>query len=407
MANSVVLQWINSQRKLSALAQCLAAYGVLAILTYAGYTFQFNLMTISFLFLLLVILIAMYYGFWQAAILSLLAALSLDYFFLPPIFHFDVDDPMDWLALAEFELTAILVSRLSAKELRNAREAAIHRTAMERLYELSRNSLLLDLRQVPGPQLVVLIHRLFGVPAVALFDMNLGRQDKAGEWDEGEENLAKECYLRNFSQDDPQTHTSQRVLQAGSGSVGALVVRGELDLLVVDALASLAALVIDRHQSFEKEERAEAASQGEHLRAAVMDALAHELKTPLTAVQTASSGLLELGGLTETQRDLVTLIDGEAVRLNKLCTQLLKAAKLETKQVGLETSDVKVLDLVNEVLAGHPVETERNSIQVSVEDPLLTVRADRELLAMILAQYIDNARKYSAAGTVISIAARA
>jgi two-component system sensor histidine kinase KdpD len=138
-----------------------------------------------------------------------------------------------------------------------------------------------------------------------------------------------------------------------------------------------------------------------------MDALAHEFKTPLTAVQTASSGLLELGGLTETQRDLVTLIDGEAVRLNKLCTQLLKAAKLETRQVGLETTDVKVLDLVREVLAGYPVETGRNSIQVSVEDPLLTVRADRELLAMILAQYIDNARKYSTAGTPISIAARA
>ena len=103
----------------------------------------------------------------------------------------------------------------------------------------------------------------------------------------------------------------------------------------------------------------------------------------------------------------MTLIDGEAVRLNKLCTQLLKAAKLEAKQVGLETADVNVLDLVPEVLASHPAEAERNSIQVAVEDPSLTVRADRELLAMILTQYIDNARKYSTAGTPIEIAARA
>jgi K+-sensing histidine kinase KdpD len=80
-----------------------------------------------------------------------------------------------------------------------------------------------------------------------------------------------------------------------------------------------------------------------------------------------------------------------------------EAAKLETKQVDLETADVKVLDLVYEVLAGHPVEAERNSIQVAVEDPSLTVRADRELLAMILAQYIDNARKYSTAGTPIRL----
>ena len=146
--------------------------------------------------------------------------------------------------------------------------------------------------------------------------------------------------------------------------------------------------------------------RSEQLRATVMDALAHEFKTPLTAVQTASSGLLELGGLTESQRDLVTLIDEEAIRLNQLCTRLLKAAKLEAKQVGLQTAEVNVVDLVSEVLAGHPAEAERNSIQVAVEDPSLTVRADRGLLAMILTQYIDNARKYSTAGTPIAIAAR-
>jgi two-component system sensor histidine kinase KdpD len=228
-----------------------------------------------------------------------------------------------------------------------------------------------------------------------------------GDWDTGEEDLARECYLRDASQDDSSTQTWQRVLRAGPGPVGALVVRGKLSPLVVDALASLAAIAIDRHQWVDKEERTETAKKAEQLRATVMDALAHEFKTPLTAVQTASSGLLELGGLTETQRDLVTLIDGEAIRLNKLCTQLLKAAKLETRQADLETADVKVLDLVHEVLAGHPVEVERNSIQLSVGDPLLTVRADRELLAMILAQYIDNARKYSTAGSLISIAAQA
>jgi two-component system sensor histidine kinase KdpD len=227
-----------------------------------------------------------------------------------------------------------------------------------------------------------------------------------GDWDTGEEDLAKECFLRDAPQDDASTQTWQRVLRAGPGPVGALVVRGELSFLVIDALASLAAIAIDRYQWFEKEERAETAKKSEQLRAAVMDALAHELKTPLTAVQTASSGLLELGGLTERQCNLVSLIDGEAVRLNELCTRLLKAAKLDAKQVGLETDNVNVLDLVSEVLSSHPGEPERNSIQVEVEDPSLTVRADRGLLAMILVQFIDNARKYSTAGTPIAIAAR-
>jgi two-component system sensor histidine kinase KdpD len=228
-----------------------------------------------------------------------------------------------------------------------------------------------------------------------------------GDWGTGEEELARECFLRGTPHDDTSTQTWERVLRAGPRSVGALVIRGDLHPLVVDALGSLAAIAIDRYQWFENEERAENAKKSEQLRAAVLDALAHELKTPLTAVQTASSGLLELGGLTEPQRSLVTLIDGEAVRLNELCTRLLKAGRLESKQVGLNTDEVKVLDLVSEALAEHPGEPQRNPIEVAVEDPSLTVRADRGMLGMILAQFIDNAQKYSRAGTPIAIAARA
>jgi two-component system sensor histidine kinase KdpD len=407
MANPVVLEPAQLPRKLRTLAQCVAASAVLALLTCFGFVLQVNLLTIGLLYLLLVVAAASLFGFWQASLISLLAVACLDYFFTQPLFHFYMTDPQEMVALGAFEITTIVISRLSAKELRSSRRAVAHRAEMEQLYELSRSSLLLDLRQPQGPQLAVLIHRIFNARAVALFDVNLSRQDRMGDWDAGEEDLAKECYLRDASQDDASNQTWQRILRAGPGSVGALVVRGKLSSLVVDALASLAAIAMDRHKWFDKEERTETAKTGEQLRATVMDALAHEFKTPLTAVQTASSGLLELGGLTEPQRDLVTLIDGEAVRLNKLCTQLLKAAKLEAKQVGLDTADVRVADLVYDVLAGHPVEAGRNTVNVAVDDPSLTVRADRELLAMILAQYIDNARKYSTTGSLIEIAARA
>jgi two-component system sensor histidine kinase KdpD len=266
---------------------------------------------------------------------------------------------------------------------------------------------LLDLREPPGPQLTVLIHRVFDLRAVALYDMNLGRQDRMGEWEAGEEDLAKGCYLRDIGQNDSSTETLQRVLRAGSKSVGALVVRGKVSSVVVDALAALAAIAIDRHQWFEKEERAETAKKNEQLRAAVMDALAHEFKTPLTAVQTASSGLLELGGLGERQRDLISLINDEAVRLNGICTRLLRTAKLEARQSGLETTEVNVGELVSEVLAAHPEESGRRIVKTEVADDSLAVRADRGLLAMILTQYIDNARKYSMAGTQITVGARA
>ena len=402
----IVSKRIEPHRTFGFLWQSLIACSVIALVTYGGFDLQVNLATISSLYLLVVVATASFCSFWQASFASLVAVACLDFFFLPPFFRFNVTDPQDWVALCTFEATALAIGRMSAREIRSAKEAAIHRIGMEKLYELSRNSLLLDLRRPPGPQLVVLIQRIFGTRSVALFDNYLGRQDKMGEWGGNEQNLAQECFKRNTDLDDRATETSQRIMQDASGSVGAIVIRGKVSPLVADALASLAAIAIDRHQSFEKEEKAEAASRGEQLRAAVMDALGHEFKNPLATVQTASSGLLELGGLNPTQRELAELIESESVRLNELCTRLLLTAKLEGDQVRLQTDAVKVNELISEVLTGRPAAEIRDRIEVSVEDPSVSFRVDRGLVAMILTQYIDNARKYSAPGSPIKIASQ-
>jgi two-component system, OmpR family, sensor histidine kinase KdpD len=406
MEAQILSRWINPSIKFSTLWQSLIAWICIALVTCCGFVWQVNLVTISSLYLLVVVAVAALWGFWPASLTSLLAVACLDYFLMPPLFRFNVTDPQDWAALGAFEATALVISRLSAKEIRSAGEATFHRVGMEKLYELSRNSVLLDPHQPPGPQLVVLIHRIFCVHAVALFDKTMGRQDRMGDWSEDEQDLAQECCVRNANRDDRETETSQRVVQDASGPLGALVVRGNMSPLVVDALASLAAIAFDRHQSFEKEERADAARRGEQLRAAVMDSLGHELKTPLTTVQTASSGLLELGGLNESQYSLVKLIDDETLRLNRLCTRLLLTAKLESEQVGLETGEVNFKQLVAEVLAAKPAEEVRDRIEVTVDDPTLTLCVDRKLLGMVLTQYIDNARKYSAPHTPIKVSVR-
>jgi two-component system sensor histidine kinase KdpD len=402
----VVSGWVESQRSLRILWQTLIAWAGIALLTYCAFGLGVNPTTISSLFLLVVVAMASSFGFWQASLTSILAVACLDYFFLPPILRFNITDQQDWTALLTFEVTALVISRLSAKEVRSAKDAAIHRAGLEKLYELSRNSLWMDLHQPPGPQLVVLIQSLFGAHAVALFDKNLERLDRIGDWAADEQDLARECWQRDAEQDDRETETSQRILRAQSGSVGALVVRGKLSPLVVDALGSLSAIAIDRHKSFEKEEEADAARRGEQLRAAVMDALGHEFKTPLTTVQTASSGLLELGGLTGSQLDLAKLIEGETARLSELCTRLLITAKLEQHQVGLQRNEANLQELISEVLASQVAKEVRERIEVAVDDPALSVSADRGLLMMILTQYIDNARKYSAPNTPIKIGAR-
>jgi len=143
------------------------------------------------------------------------------------------------------------------------------------------------------------------------------------------------------------------------------------------------------------------------LRAAVMDALGHEFKNPLATVQTASSGLLEMGGLNSTQCELAQLIESESVRLNELCKRLLLTAKLEADQFGLKTEKVSVSDLISEVLANRAVGETLDRIELAAVDPALSCWVDRGLVVMILAQYIDNARKYSTPGSPIRIAAEA
>jgi len=137
-----------------------------------------------------------------------------------------------------------------------------------------------------------------------------------------------------------------------------------------------------------------------------MDALGHEFKNPLATVQTASSGLIELGGLTATQCELAMLIENETVRLNELCTRLLLTAKLEAEQVGLKTDQVNVSELISEVLTSRSAVEIQDRIEIVVDDPARCFWVDRGMVGMILTQYVDNARKYSTPGSPIRIAAQ-
>jgi two-component system sensor histidine kinase KdpD len=380
--------------------------GVLCILTWVGWSLHANLAAMSFVFLLLVLCTAYKRGLWEASAISFLAVAALDYFFTPPMFHFEMDNPQDWFALAVFEITAIMLSRISANELHTAQDANLHRQGLVQLYALSQNLILIDMHQALGPQLLVLIKRIFSVPAVAIFDAYRGRQDRLGEWSEEDFDLARECYLSGNTDDEGCNNVVKRLLVTGNSNVGALVVRGSMTPFVADALASLSATALHRYQSFEKEERAENESRAERLRAAVLDALAHELKTPLTAIQMASSGLLELGELNPRQNELVSLIDGEISRLNHLCTKLLLTAKLDAGQMGLKLEDANMTQVVEAVLHDTSCGLEADRVYVNIEDAALTVKADRGLLSMIITQYLDNARKYARPNTHILIHAR-
>jgi two-component system, OmpR family, sensor histidine kinase KdpD len=387
------------------IGETLAGCWVVALLTFTGFVLHFNPAPVGFLFLLVVVCVAILCGFWQASIVSVSACGCLDYFFYPPVFHFSIADPSDWVALGCFEVSALLVSRLSSREQHTSREAQLQRTSMEQLYELSRSTLLINLHQPPGPQLVHLIQRIFAAEAVAIFDMNSGTSDLAGNWTPGEEEIAKECYLAQADDENYATHTSRRLLRVGSDSIGAMAIRGDLGPLVVDALTSLTAVTLDRCVFFKKESEVEAAHQGERLRAAVLDSLAHAVKTPLTAIQSASAGLAEVGKLNHAQEELLALVEDETNRLSLLSTRLLQTAQLEAEEFSLAKDEIVVSDLMENVLSEQRGRMSGHPLEISVPDPALTLRGDRELLTMALTQFLDNAAKYSFEGTAVKVSA--
>jgi hypothetical protein len=279
---------------------CLAGVAAVVLLTFCAFRLHLNLSTSvprGSLYFLIVVMVAVVWGFWEASVTSLIAVNCLNYFFVPPVLTWRVSDPQNWVALATFEITALTVSRLSTRAQSQARAEARQRAEVEKLYELSRRILFLDRRQrsgrrscphsgdlpdgIRGP-----VRRRAGAPGCDRFRGKRSRTTRAQRLFPGQHSGRADA------------HTWAHVLRLGSRPVGAIAIRGpEVGRLAIVSIASLAAIALERARSFEKESRAEAARQTEQLRTAVLDSLAHAFKTPLTAIRTASSGLLEAGRL--------------------------------------------------------------------------------------------------------------
>jgi two-component system sensor histidine kinase KdpD len=144
-------------------------------------------------------------------------------------------------------------------------------------------------------------------------------------------------------------------------------------------------------------------SRTEQLRSSVLDGLAQAYKTPLTAILAASAGLIEMGRLSETQADLVGLIDDQARLLSNLTARLLATARLDAKEVEIHSRPVGVEPIIDDVVAAFRPRLANKRVVIDIENDNLVLSCDRPLILMLLNQYIDNACKYSNAGTAITI----
>lgn len=377
---------------------CLAGLGACTWLSFsAGQSFAFT----GFLYLVLVVLAAMYGGFWQATLISVAAVACLDYFFIPPIFSF-ANSPANWVALGAFEFTALMISRLSLLAQSQAMEAIAGRRDMERLYETSRRILLLESSSEQGTLIAALIRETFGLEAVQLLDGLSGTTYQSGEGPPLDEERIRNAFASGVDTFDPETRSWYCVLRQGGRPVGGLALSDtSMNQLAATALASLCGIALERARALQRESRAEAARQAEQLRTAVLDALAHQFKTPLTVARAASSGLLAVGGLSELQTDLVTVLDKQASVLEHLASRLLGAAMLDSAQFEPQREPLLLSRLVATAIQRIEPETDRDRFHLSVAGEEASVFADRELTLTALAQIADNALKYSAPGCPI------
>jgi two-component system sensor histidine kinase KdpD len=379
---------------------------MVAAITWIAYGLHAKAFIAGFLYLLLVLPIAFQWGFLEATTTSIMAVACLDYFFTQPLFNFYMSDPQDCIALGVFETVVLIVSRLASRLRQHAIDTAAHEASVDRLYTMSRELLLIDRGEPMGAQLVRLIAEVFNASAVALWSAHEARLDVAGIQQIPEDRV-RAAYLYERCEDDPMRGRFTRTLWSGSKTVGALCIvsgnGGRIDARIADAIASLAAISLERQRAFLEESSAEASRQSERLRSAILDGLAHAFKTPLAVIQAASSGLLQIEHSRDVEEEFVAAIQTEVQHLSDLTTQALLTAQLEDKQLKVRQEQIELEPFLHtdwsrfaQGLQDHPIEIESGATGYAVW-------ADPKLLHLALSQFIDNASKYAEPATPISL----
>jgi len=385
----------------------LASASMVTAITWIAYAVHAKAFIAGFLYLILLLPIAFQWGFLEATVASLMAIACLDYFFTQPYLNFSMSDPQDWLALGTFEVVVLVVSRLADRLRHHAAQAASHEASLDRLYTLSKELLVVDRVQPVGAQLARLIADVFELPAVALWTASDARLDVAGPQSVSEADILALSTGENPPDDQPQGRFV-RSLSLGSRTLGALCFvsapsDNQIDARTADAIASLVATAMESQRAFLAESRATASRQTERLRAAVLDGLAHTLKTPLATIQTASSGLLEMHRLDPIEEELVATIQKEAEHLSDLTNQALQTAKIDAAHVKIKRERILLEPFLQSDWKRFAQGLEDERLKIQHVDPDCAVWADAKLLQLAVAQFLDNAAKYAEPGSPISL----
>lgn len=384
--------------------------GAITALTFLSFRLMpVNATTAGFMYLIVVLLIAAAWGIVEATVASVVAVLCLNYYFLPPVGGLTIADPQNWVALFAFLATSIVASQLSSRAKQRTRLAVDRQLEMERLYALSRAILLTEANRTAPKQIAHHVAQIFDLPAVALYDRDTGEVHHGGPEDlrAVDEELKEAALHGTLFQNEP-ARTVVTAVRLGGEPIASLAIRdSSLSDTALQAISNLVAIGLEKVRGQEAASRAEAARQSEELKSTLLDAIAHEFKTPLTSIKAAASALLSAPApKVDEQRELVTIVDEEADRLGRLVTEVIEMARIEAGKVQLDKKRCSVGDLVSAALRQMKPIGNGRDITVEAADDLPPVTVDAGLIELAIRQLVDNAVKYSAPGSPLSIVAR-
>ncbi len=169
--------------------------------------------------------------------------------------------------------------------------------------------------------------------------------------------------------------------------------------------------------AFERSSQAKALKQSERLKSALLDAVTHDLRTPLTSIKASVTTLLEevqtkdaAGGSisldAEGRKEMLEVIDEEADRLDRFIEGLMELARIEAGEMHLRKQWGSVEEIIQAALRRAAPLTRRHRMEVWLDDELPSVKVDERAVTEVIYTLVDNAAKYSAAGTNIRIEAK-
>jgi two-component system sensor histidine kinase KdpD len=356
---------------------------------------------IVLLYLLGVLAMATTCGLGPGVLTSLLSFLAFNFFFVAPRLTFHVDSAQDGVRLAVFLTVAIIVSSLSARARSAAERERRRATEITALYDLSQTiSAQVDLDRIL-PAIAETTCRLLHVEACTIL-----LYDAAGR-------LATHT---SVGQPDPRLQSINIPVRNGPTVLGILRVVERIpggglsqdDRRLLDVLAGQARLAVERARLVEQVAHAHALAESDRLKSALLAAVSHDLRTPLTVMKGATSTLLldEVAWDAATRRTLTSAIDAEIDHLDRIVGNLLNMSRIESGALPAERDWQDLAELLGAVLRRMAGQLDGRPLDVGLAPDLPLVAINATLIEQVLTNLLENALKHTPPGTPVAIAVR-